>query len=245
MSDEGRLENRRRAIHAALEEAGFELDTALRTERSAVTVPFGLISNGVAYVMPGREEDAARAIAAVRGVDLVVTRERGGKRCRVWKGESVAELAMCRGAQGVEYAYLPVRGDPLGYVPVVERLRRRAGDERREFFPDDWWFDATWSAAYPDALYRVLHSFELVQNPASLVFSMERGFMCGAKKTTLGAWFAVGHLRGTHGALRSLPSQAFLMSDYPGWSPPAAVRYDQALAPFARPPAVSPAAADR
>ena len=98
--------------------------------------------------------------------------------------------------------------------------------------PDEEWFRASFDATYPDAFYRLMRAFELVENPASILCSVEPGYMYGSRKTERLAMLGGGRLRWTHGALYRQATWGFLMSNVTSWEPPAAVRFDQSLLPF-------------
>jgi len=232
MSDEGHLINVRTDVRRALRQAGFRVGRSLNKEKSAVTVPFGLISNGAVFTSAGHEAEAAAALCRVPAVDLCVWRAGSGWRVR--NAEGAASIVRER-RNGVDWwSYVPEDADPLGYEPVIAELQRRAGAAADGYFPDDWWFEATAAHRYPDGLYRLAQSFTLVRNPASVEFSLKAGHMHGALKTKMGAAVSVGRLGGTHGALLAEPSLGFMMSDAAEWQPPFAVRYDKALLPFTR-----------
>ena len=72
----------------------------------------------------------------------------------------------------------------------------------------------------------------MVLNPASIVCSLESGFMFGAPRTAALARFGKGRLRWTHGALSKEPSLGFPNDDSPDWKPPRAARFDEGLLPF-------------
>ena len=98
--------------------------------------------------------------------------------------------------------------------------------------PDEEWFRASFDATYPDAFYRLMRAFELVENPASILCSVEPGYMYGSRKTERLAMLGGGRLRWTHGALFREATWGFLMSNATSWEPPAAVRFDKSLLPF-------------
>ena len=124
------------------------------------------------------------------------------------------------------YAYEPLEGDPLGYA----ELTGAAGPWQ----PDSYWFEATRSKDYPDALYRIVRSFNLVKNPASVICSMESGYMFGATRTSILSRISAGRLRWTHGAMLRGDSLGFVMSDTPGWRAPKALRFSEALTAWRR-----------
>jgi len=227
------LVNTRRAVFEALEEADFAIGKHLEGEDDVVFVPFGLVSSFVVYARPGRGVAVAGAIAGAEGVDACAAREGEG-----WwiEGEvGGARIGRRRVGDREEWSYGPVTGDPLGFAPVVERLAARASRAAvsgPRWFSDRDWFEATRGSDYPDALYRVASAFELVENPASVVCSVEPGHMFGAALTDFSSKLSVGRLEWTHGALRREDSWGFLMSDAPLWHAEGAVRFSDALRPF-------------
>ena len=225
------LKNTWSQLKDAVKKAGFNLSDRLEDESDVVFIPFGLLTSFVVYTQSGKEKEVAETAASVPGVDLCVITDHEG-----WKVISSRGSALIRRQtrQGKTFwAYLPVTGDPLNYAPIVKKLRHRAGAGRENWFPDQWWFQAGKNAFYPDALYRLAHSFDLVLNPASMVCSISPGYMFGALKTEYIAIPTIGRLRWTHGALHRDASLGFLMTDIPGWNAPDKVRFNQALAPLA------------
>ena len=116
--------------------------------------------------------------------------------------------------------------DPLWLAPELRGARQQRRDDRRGGVRGDH------DDVYPDPFHRIASSFDQVENPASVVCSLARGYMFGAKITELGSRLSVGRLQWTHGALEHDASLGFLMSDVPSWRPLGAVRFDHALAPF-------------
>jgi len=227
------LINVRQAVKEALHREGFRLTQSLRRPGDAVMVPFGLVSSFEVYLEDERGLEVAEALARVAGVDLCVARRPQADGWEIFGAASRAAIETRSDGPQQEWAYLADRGDPLEYSPVVDELRRRAGDPAATWFPDAWWFAAAWDHRYPDALHRISRTFDLVANTASVVCSLAPGYMYGAWKTDVAARLSTGRLHWTHGALYREASRGFLMTDLPGWQLPPAVRFDQALEPFA------------
>ncbi len=219
-------------IKAVIASAGFNIADRLHGEHDVAFVAFGLLTSFEAYTWPGKEEQVATIVSSVPGVDLCVTRGHNGWKVTSARGDAGIKHRSIDGRR--EWSYRPLSGDPLAYRPVVERLRKRTGDPHANWFPDEWWFEATKDHFYPDALYRLAHSFDVVKNPASVVCSISPGYMYGSLLTEYAAIPTIGRLRWTHGALHRDATLGFMMSDLPGWKPPSAVRFNQALAPLAR-----------
>ena len=113
------------------------------------------------------------------------------------------------------------------------RLDEALGDRRGQpWLSDSEVFAATRTAEYPDPFHRISRCFDLVENPASVVCSLDRDSMYGSRMTAIASRLSVGRLRWTHGALHAEASLGFLMSDVEGWQPGSAVRFDEALEPF-------------
>jgi len=227
MAGDTPLRNVRRGVERALEGAGLRISDRMKKPSDVVLVPYGLISSFVIFTAAGKEERVAQSLSRVEGVDLCVLPEGEGWTVVGATGRALIGRRVQRGAD--LWSYTPIDGDPLGYGVHVEELRRQAGDPGEQWFPDEAWFAATLDSDYPDALHRLAGGFDLVENPASVVCSTSPGFLFGSGLTDFGARLSFGPLRWTHGALRREDSLGFLMSDLPGWSPPAMTRIERAL----------------
>lgn len=223
------LANVRRNVHRALHRGGFDRAQRLHRRTDVVIVPYGLISSLVAFTRPGRETAVARALADAEGVDFCIAAGRRGFMIISRRGS--ARVLHRSAPEGDLYGYRALRGDPLDYGELARGPG--PGGEPAPWRPDRWWLEATHDHYYPDALYRTVRAFDLVDNPASVVCSVADGYMYGAAYTALGAWLTPFRgLRYTHGAMDRDDTLGFLMSDDPDWRPPPAVRFDEALAPW-------------
>ncbi len=172
----------------------------------------------------------ADLLSAVPGVDLCVYREQVGGGWMVRGARGRARIRR----RGQNWEYRPQTGDPLDYHGVLERLARDAGRPGGTEFPDQRWLDATRGHHYPDALYRIAGGFELVENPASLLCSLEPGYMYGMVKTEVLARWTNGRMRWTHGALFREAALGFLLTDDREWNRTGPLRFDRALDPLFR-----------
>jgi hypothetical protein len=218
------LANTRAAVARALRQGGFELRTSIAADGDVVIVPFGLVSSFVVYTAAGREQDAASAITRAKGVDLCVTRTPGGFRVEAERGRALIHR---QPTDPPRWRYEWSGEDPLWLSPDLHATFSDGGS-----ISDGDLFAATADDFYPDPFHRIASSFDQVENPASVVCSVARGHMYGAKITALGSRVSVGRLEWTHGALEYDASVGFLMSDVPVWRPLGPVRFDHALAPF-------------
>lgn len=223
-----------RPVRRRLKETGYRVGRRLRRPKDVALTPYGLVSSFEVYTQPQDALQVARGLAAVTGVDLCVlpdAPDAGAWRVVSSRGEAIIRRRT-HGEQS-QWSYEMESGDPLGYQPLyarLESLARSAENRAVDWYSDEDWFRVTGESAYPDALYRVATSFELVENPASLVCSAAPGYLYGSSRASTAARFSVGRLRWTHGALHRDGSRAFLMSNCPDWTPPAAARFDLALA---------------
>lgn len=215
------------AVRRAVEGARFRVSEKIETDTDVAIVSFGLLNSFVAYTPPGKEETVARLAASVPGVDLCVVPEGDG--VRIVSAQGDAAIRRRSEQSETQWSYEAINGDPLRYAPVVADLRRRVGVDT-SWFPDSWWFEATKHHHFPDALYRLARTFDLVANPASLACSVSPGYMFGARLTEYAAALAIGPLRWTHGALHRAASLGFILTDLPDWPAPETVRFDRALA---------------
>ena len=224
------LENVWKGLKKAVKEAGFKRrPKQLKEPKDVVMIPFGLVSSVEAYVQEENKSAVAGVMASVTGIDLCVYRSD-----EEWLVESKRGSAAFRveeTSSGLLWFYEPISGDPFDYLPLIEEFGAPSGSESPGL-PDEEWFRASFDATYPDAFYRLMRAFELVENPASILCSVEPGYMYGSRKTERLAMLGGGRLRWTHGALFREATWGFLMSNATSWEPPAAVRFDKSLLPF-------------
>lgn len=228
---ESRLENVLPAAREAVVSGGFRLREKLREPADVVLTPFGLVSSFEAYTAPENAGRVASRLAGATGVDLCVYRSpvREG-RFFVVDEEGRAGIDRLGSGDDGGWIYEPDGGDPLGYAPVAARLAAR--DPSRRAFPDEWWFEATADHFYPDALYRIVRSFELVDNPATVLCSLEPNYMYGMKSTERLAKLGGSTVRWTHGALHRDATLGFLLTDDERFTATGALRFDRALIPL-------------
>ncbi|MEJ2084130.1 MAG: hypothetical protein P8Y44_00435 [Acidobacteriota bacterium] len=216
-------------IKRELREAGFEVKKRLVDENDVVLTPFGLVSNFEVYVEAPIADPVAQILVEVEGVDLCAFR----KQETIWLVDRMGRASIERrwNRNELEWRYRSVSSDPIDYRPLIESLTDTK-DADQEWVQDGDLLKSSRDGEYPDALYRIVKSFEMVLNPASIVCSVESDYMFGAPRTAALARFGKGRLRWTHGALLRQPSLGFLMSDAADWKPSGAVRFDQGLLPF-------------
>jgi hypothetical protein len=205
-SDHGndRVPTERVDLEKALASAGYKLARTVDDPNDVASPRFGLVGSAFLYTVPTSRERLARTVAAVEGVDFVTWRD----------STDVVHVVGSEGHARIEgddaaYRYRPVVGDPLGLVPVVERLDRSGHTDARGFAPDTAWLNATLDTQYVDALRRITHGLHAVRNPADVIASLAPGYHFG----DIVGDHIVG-MQGTHGSLRTSSSLAFVMSSH-------------------------------
>lgn len=210
-------------IDRVLEKGGYRVSKKLGSERDVVLAPFGLLTGGVAYNKPDHEAQVAKLVSKVKGIDLVFWPE--GRRIHIVDSLGKEAYFEYRGLKN--YRYVMVSGDPLGY----ETLLRKSGKSAEVFYDEALWQAVTSDAPYPDAGYRLYDSFHhLVENKATVMFSVKPNYQYGAVLTLLGTRLRIKQ-KGTHGGLFREDSQGIVMTDDKSVRMPAHMRYDQ-MFPF-------------
>ncbi|MBI4411074.1 MAG: alkaline phosphatase family protein [Deltaproteobacteria bacterium] len=211
-------------IEKALNTAGLKRSRHLVDENDVVVVEYGLLSAGVMMTHPKQREKAARSLTGVDGIDLVFWPE--GKRVHMVNSEgeeAYFDYHWSQGGKPTKYRYVPVSGDPLDYFPIISKSGYASGD----WIPDGRWKKMTAQAYYPDAGYRLYDSFfNLVENKASVMFSVKPNYQFGGFAALAGTYLKFGH-KGTHGGLFRDTSTGMVMTDDPKMNLPDAVRYDE------------------
>jgi hypothetical protein len=226
------LINIRLPVIKALNKAGYRYERKLKRPDDVVLTPYGLVSNLEAYTRDETTPQVTAVLAQVPGIDLCVFETPDGWVIEGKDGKAVFRRHDAPG--GKCWAYEPLNGDPLHYLPSIDAFSQRTG-KTIECLPDEAWFDASTDCEYPDAFFRLEQAFALVENPASVACSLRPGYMYGARMTDYGSKIASGPLRWTHGALRREATLGFLMSDRADWNPPRVARFNTALLPFLSP----------
>lgn len=225
------LSNVRRKARRNVRRAGFRLGKRLGGPEDVVFVDLGMISSFVVYSDPARTADLAGALAETPGVELCVRRRDGG--FEVTAAAAVAWFGARQDGDGVEWSYRPEGGDPLGYAGLLQPAAAAAVGEPG-WQSDEAWLQASIDSEYPDGLYRLARSFDLVENEASVLCSVADDHMYAARRTAVLARLTVGRLRWTHGSLSRAASLGFLMTDDPRFARDGATRFSRGLAPLAR-----------
>jgi len=211
------------AVRQGIADRGWRWAERLKREGDVVLTPYGLVSSFEAYADPALTPALSGTLAGVEGVEFCIART--GEGWRVAGAESTLDFERREGDTGLEWRW---RADGAGGGLTTALAVARAS-QAGLWVPDAALLAATALSDYPDPLYRLAGAFSAVENPASVVCSVEPGFMFGARGSERSARWAKGRLRWTHGALGREASLGFLMSNRFASDTPTAVRFDRAL----------------
>jgi len=177
-------------------------------DRGVHFAPMGDVGGGAAWCGDEHGAAVANLLASTPGIELAMAAREGG--CEVFRVRDGLEHAVVAWRDG-RFDYRTVRGDPLD----LESLWRGIAP-----WPDaQAVLETTWDARYPCAPVRLQEAFtDLVQWPATVLFSMAPGWTFGSAAT-----YAASLLRGgqvaTHGALSRAQTLGFAASTTGGWEP--------------------------
>lgn len=221
-------------IKRKFREHGFRLGSRIENGTDAVVVPFGLLSAGVMFAPKAHRAAMARLLADVKGIDIVFWHEDSDK--AIFMRDSDGSEARFEYDGLKRYRYVTVSGDPLGYAAVMQKNGYRPG----EWLSDTTWKSLTAEHDYPDVGFRLYDAiFNLVENPASILFTNEKNYQFGSTIARVGTWVKFGH-KGTHGGLFRETTWGVAMSNMPTEKKtPKTLRYDELFAHFL--PQIAPA----
>lgn len=187
---------------------GFNMEEKVRSAESVVLPAMGLVGAATIFTMEENEDHVARVSAAVDGVDLSFYEEDGSVFVYSYEGQKRFKRGVIE-KRGERYRYSSLEGDPLGYLPLIGRLKAKGEMDSEGFSDQRAWFDVSKDHLYPDALLRIERSLTtLVENPANVLVSIKPGYYWGHPA---GAW--VVNIRSTHGSLdRDQSSGIFISS---------------------------------
>ena len=191
-----------------LRRAGFKISRKLKDERSVVLPQYGLIASAILHTQPGKEAEVAETLRHAEGVDLSIFRR--GSRVIVTGRAGKATITQRTTPTGVRYRYQVSEGDPLQLNDILKGLRRRGAVDAEGFVSEEDWLRASAGHIYPDPLRRLWQSFDWVEQPASVLVSLDDGYYTGSWAFDLFAF-----LRATHGNLRQAQSRGVVLSTNP------------------------------
>jgi hypothetical protein len=184
---------------------GFRRNMKMEGERDVAFALPGIVGSMAISVRPAVLEEAARCLAPLEGMDLVVVNR--GEAVGVLSADGEAEVRQTSHAPE-RYEYRALRGDPLGLLALAPG----AGDSRE--FEEAELFALTRDGERPDPLRRLWRCFHgEVGSPASLLLSLDDGYEVGNPALRFVTKLRGGHA-GTHGSLTRLSSLGVFASNW-------------------------------
>ncbi len=192
---------KRAGIKDSINKAGFKIESKIENDKSVVIPQFGLIGCALLFSKEKNEEELARVVSTVKGVDFTAYEEKG-----------IVYLISSDGAATIErkgdsFNYKTMKGDPLGLLKIENELVKQGKVNEEGFISDTDWFEASCESEKPDAIKRVYYGVSsLVSNRASVIVNFEDGYYSGSKMFDIFSF-----LQATHGNLGKEQSLGFVM----------------------------------
>lgn len=204
---------KRVGVHHFLNGAGYRITKSIRNTNDVVLPTAGIESWIEIHNSPAATEALAQLLTHLKGTDIVtaqVPNQTNQFLVMNWKGErALIDWNPARNS----FRYSPEQGDPIGYIPVVEALRKKHLLDSAGFAPSDAWMTETLTHHYPVALERIVRGHTRVAlNPATIIVSLKNGYVhCG---WIIRRGIALTKSGGTHGALDDINSDGILLSSF-------------------------------
>jgi hypothetical protein len=195
-------------VEETLAACGFRRSEEMKGERDVAFALPGIVGSMAITARPAVVEEAARCLAPLSGMDLVLVNR--GDAVGVLSADGEAEVRLLPG-DDERYAYRMLRGDPLG-LRALAGATPSAGDEL--VFEQATLFAQTLDSARPDPLRRLWRSFHgEVGQPSSILVSLRDGHEVGNPKLRFATKLRGGHA-GTHGSMTRLSSLGVIASNW-------------------------------
>jgi hypothetical protein len=200
-------------VRAFLKNSGYRVAGRIEGPKDIVLPTVGIESWVEVHCAPQETERLAELLPDLKGVDCLTARvarrpnqflvlNAKHERARIdWKPEHDS------------FRYIPERGDPLGYQPVLAALAQKHQFDSDGFASADAWMCETMTHRYPLALERIARGHAKVTvNPASILISLSNGYVhCGWLLKRFSSLVRQG---GTHGSLDELASSGVVLSNF-------------------------------
>ena len=192
-------------VEDAMEACGFRRNMKMEGERDVAFALPGIVGSMAISVRPAVVEEAAKCLAPLEGMDMVVVNR--GDAVGLLSADGEAEVRQLSDAPE-RYGYRALRGDPLGLLALAP------GEGNAREFDQAALFALTRDGARPDPLRRLWRSFHgEVGSPSSLLLSLKDGYEVGNPALRFATKLRGGHA-GTHGSLTRLSSLGVLASNW-------------------------------
>lgn len=214
ISDHGNDDSRngkRVEVIELLTRRGFRATDSLNSPKDVVVLLEGILNAFEVFTAPEDVRPVVETLLQLEGADLITFRlPQDSSTVRV--ARPGGEEALVR-RKGRSFAYVPVAGDPLRYVPLSQLLKKRGWTDSQGFAPAQNWIEISASHQYPDAPERIFRGHDdLVSNPAPIIVSLKPGYVHADPLTK--RLSRLVSLAGTHGALDARSSNGIVMANF-------------------------------
>lgn len=196
----------------ALAQEGFHAARSLRDPADVAFSVDGVTTGFGVFAHPDSVARVASLLAALDGVAMVTSRESAG-RYLVRADSALAEVTTRGRGDSAVYRYHALRGDPLRYAAVLERMAHDREVSSDGYASAAVWVRYTAAELFPAAPPRIVRGHTAITlNPAPILVSLDDKMRVG-----LGAVAVANRMRplgGTHGALSATNSLGVVMANF-------------------------------
>jgi hypothetical protein len=180
---------------------GWRVSDRLDGPRDVALVEYGLVTNAL-FAVKDRAGLAADLVQC-QGVRFASYDDGATVAVRAPGGFATVER------RGDAYRYRAAQGDPLGLLPVFEKLKAEGRLDADGFAADRPLFEATALHVYPDACNRLWRAFHgLADETPDVIADIDWGWFAGSQSRAA----MLPSVASTHGDLERTSSTAFFMS---------------------------------
>lgn len=200
-------------VGSFLQKAGYRLADSIDGPKDVVLPTTGIEDWVEIHNAPAATEALVPLLTGLEGVDLVTGRDPDHSNRFIVMNSTGERATIDWNSKNNTYRYAPEKGDPLGYLPVMDVLRKKGLLDSEGFATADVWMTATMTNRYPMALQRIARGLTRVTlNPATILISLQNDYVhCG--KLLLKA-ASLSPFGSTHGALDSINSDGVVLSNF-------------------------------
>ncbi|MBC7692701.1 MAG: alkaline phosphatase family protein [Methylotenera sp.] len=203
-------------LRQTLRAHGYHLTQKAKNSHDVAVGADGILSVFPVYVDASVQAEVANVLSEMAGVELVTERDAQNPN-RIWirrKSGAIGVIEKRVDEKGELFLrYSSISGDPLSYLPLVERLNLAGKTMSDGFVKNEDWKQASFDHEFPVALERIVKAHDSVAGtPAPIIVSLLDGHVI-----EFGAFMNVvqklKHMGQTHGSLNSNSSNGILMSN--------------------------------